>query len=135
MKKVEKQKTRMGKMLMAALALIVLLFVLMGALMAVMLTAVKDTWASNAPHTKASPALSPLPLMVAPVMTIQQLDAVESLTLSYIDPQFHSVTGADQKIRLSATVDTVVKVNDTAVIFQLASPTWKEVRVWNGEAK
>ena len=79
----DKQKRRLAKGLALALGLIVLLMVLMGAMMAVMLDAFKDTQASssaggatlmtrtgNVIHT--APALTPLELIAAPVLTTEQ---------------------------------------------------------------
>ena len=82
---------------------------------------------------KTAPALSALPLIVAPVLPWEQLKAVSSLTVTYYDPANLDLEG--QKVRASVTVVNVVHVNDTAVQFDAtAGHRVKAVRVWNGEA-
>ena len=62
-----------------------------------------------------------------------QLDKVQYLAVSFPDPKY-TVNGTAQKVRISAKVASVMRVNNTFATFELVSPTVKEVRVWNGEA-
>ena len=107
---------------------------------------------------QTSPAETHLPLLVAPVLPASRLSQIHSLTVSYVDDSYLSssqiaaVTDCltrhdreaisftkdcgmeDPRITLSARVSHSLRVNRTAVIFTLDSPTALEVRVWNGFA-
>ena len=138
----KKQTGQLKKLLIVAVILIIVLMIGIAAMMVVILDAFKDTKASGAMLTtrdgavmQTSPSLYPLPLLVAPVMSMAQLDAVQSLTVSYTDPQYISQNGTVQKVRVSAAVGNVVKVNETATYFELDSSDYKKVKVWNGEAQ
>ena len=142
--------------------LIFCLFLAIGVMTAALLEAYKDTEANGAMLTtrggtvmQTTAAEYPLPLIVAPVLEQAQLAKISSLTVSYIDTSYMSVEAVDAMIncinlddatphvscdveppraRLSARVESVLKVNTTAAIFSLASTVASEVRVWNGDA-
>lgn len=141
-----------------ALVVLVLLGGVAGLLVAVV-SAYKDTEASGTVLTtlegdvvQTSPAVYPLPLIVAPVLPLETLHRLPSLTFSYLDPETlsdeslaliqtcaRSPDGAEcdeplPKVSLSSSIAGVIKVNDTAVIFGLASKLATELRVWNGAA-
>ena len=81
-----------------------------------------------------------------------RLHRIPSLTVSYVDPDYMSAealelmstctdapegSGCDQappKVSFSSNIAGVLKVNDTAVVFGLASNLATELRVWNGAA-
>ena len=163
------------KLLAGAIAVIAVLIACIGGMTAGLLDAYKDTEASGAFLSsrdgrvmQTSPAEYRVPLMVAPVLPVERLAQVGSLTVAYVDaayvsnetvaavaacletnpdtldndddadadgPSFEDVCGfADPRVRLSARVDSALRINATAVTFRLANSAATEVRVWNGRA-
>lgn len=131
--------------LCGAAVMIVLLFFGMGLMMCIIVEAFKDqrpsitksgghALADNSGYIlETSPALTPLPLLVAPVMPWGLLSKVGSLTVSYYDPK--DTEDPPQKTKASVSVANVVLKNATAVSFQgVTGHRVKGVKVWNGDA-
>ena len=120
---------RMRKQLFAATGIICILLAAMAGLMVAVIDAYKDTEASGAYFAatdgsvlQTSPAMVALPMVVAPVIPLPQLQGVQQLAITYFD------TVTQQEVQVSPTVDTIALFNATAVIFYMARGPVDEAR-------
>ena len=126
---------RTRKQLMRAMVFILILLAGMTGLMVLVIAAYKDTETVGAYFSgtdgtvlQTAPAMVALPMVVAPVIPLPQLQGVQQLSITYFD------TVTQQEVQVSPTVDTVALFNATAVIFYMARGPVDEVHVWNGDA-
>ena len=77
---------------------------------------------------KTSPALSAMPLLVAPVLPWAQLENVQTLTVSYMDLELSTTA----RVKRSLQISSVTLVSNTRVIFKAVDDS--EVKVWDGVA-
>ena len=96
----------------------------------------KDTEATNSTLAtrdgkvlKTSPATHSLPLLVAPVLELAQLEQMQTITLSYIDP-----INNDTKVTAVLGLTGAKKISDTKVTFAVDSPWVEFVEIWDGDA-
>ena len=123
--------------LLAAFVLILALFGGVGGVVTWVVSAFKDTsavgatLAANDGHVmKTSKALVPLPLLAAPVLPREQLEGVDSITVSFLDP----IVETEVEVRVNAQVAAVVLYSKVHVKFETLSATVKEVLIKDGEA-
>ena len=121
--------------LIAAIIIILILFGGVGGLVTAVVSAFKDTaavgatLASNDGHVmKTSKALTPVPLLAAPVLPQEQLEGIDSITVSYVDPTLQT------KVRGNMQIAAAFHVSKTRVKLETASATVKEVLIWDGKA-
>ena len=96
----------------------------------------KDTEATNSTLAtrdgkvlKTSPATTAMPLLVAPVLELAQLEQMQTITLSYLDP-----ANNDTKVKAVLGLTGAKKISDTKVTFAVDSPWVDQVKIWDGEA-
>ena len=90
-------------------------------------SAVGATLASNDGHVmKTSKALVPVPLAAAPVLKPEKLEGVDSITVSYFDPD------VEMDVRVNTQVAAVLLYSNIHVKFETVSPTVKEVEIKDG---
>jgi hypothetical protein len=93
--------------------------------------AVGATLASNDGHVmKTSKALVPLPLLAAPVLPREQLEGVDSITVSFLDP----ASEVEVEVRANMRITAAILYSKVHVKFETASSTVKEVLIKDGEA-
>ena len=134
----EQQRRFVRKLIFVLLAAFVLILVLFGGVGGVVtwvVSAFKDTsavgatLAANDGHVmKTSKALVPVPLAAAPVLKPEKLEGVDSITVSYFDPD------VEMDVRVNTQVAAVLLYSNIHVKFETVSPTVKEVEIKDGEA-
>ena len=96
----------------------------------------KDTEATNSTLAtrdgsvlKTSPATHAMPLIVAPVLELAQLEKMQTMTVSYLDPNHN-----DTKVKAVLGLTSAMKISDTRVSFAVDSPWVEQVKIWDGDA-
>lgn len=84
------------------------------------------TGVSGVDILQTAPALYPVPLIVAPVLPLETIAKVESLSVSY-----NGIGG--EKAQARFLVSGFERLNNTYITFESMMSRVKEVRVWNGE--
>ena len=77
---------------------------------------------------KTSPATHAMPLLVAPVLELAQLEQMQTITLSYLDPANNGT-----KVQAVLSLTGAKKVSDTRVSFDVDSKWVELVEIWDGE--
>ena len=126
---------KLSLVLLAAFVLILVLFGGVGGVVTWVVASFKDTaavgatLAANDGHVmKTSKALVPVPLLAAPVLRPEQLEGVDSITVSYLDPI------VETEVRVNAQVAAAVRYSKVHVKFETLSATVKEVLIKDGDA-
>ena len=78
---------------------------------------------------KTSPATHAMPLLVAPVLELAQLEKMQTMTVSYLDP-----INNDTKVTAVLGLTGAKKISDTKVTFAVDSPWVEFVEIWDGDA-
>ena len=78
---------------------------------------------------KTSPATHAMPLLVAPVLELAQLEKMQTMTVSYIDP-----ANDDTKVKAVLRLAGAKKISDVRVSFAVDSPWVEQVNIWDGVA-
>ena len=78
---------------------------------------------------KTSPATHAMPLLVAPVLDLAQLEKMQTMTVSYLDPNHN-----DTKVKAVLGLTSAMKISDTRVSFAVDSPWVEQVKIWDGYA-
>ena len=96
----------------------------------------KDTEATNSTLAtrdgsvlKTSPATHAMPLLVAPVLELAQLEKMQTITVSFLDP-----INNDTKVTAVLGLTGAKKISDTHVAFDVDSKWVEEVEIWDGDA-
>ena len=96
----------------------------------------KDTEATNSTLAtrdgsvlKTSPATHAMPLLVAPVLELAQLEKMQTMTVSYLDPANNNT-----KVKVVLGLTGAKKVSDVRVSFSVDSPWVEQVNIWDGVA-
>ena len=77
---------------------------------------------------KMSPATHAMPLLVAPVLELAQLEKMQTMTVSYLDPANNNT-----KVKVVLGLTGAKKVSDVRVSFSVDSPWVEQVKIWDGE--
>jgi len=83
---------------------------------------------------ETAPAVVSLPMLAAPVLKLSQLNSLSQLTFSYRDLGDENSPTHNVQLKVIEEVTSVVKVNNTCVIFKTSGGTAEEVHVCDGTA-
>jgi len=130
----EKESTLFSRLFAASMVIVVFLIAVNAGVVAALISSYKDTYAeANAFFAdkdglvmKTTPALTPLPLLVAPVLRSEQLQNVNFLTVKSAD------AAHDMTRKTTYRISAVRHYNKTMTTF--VTETHDQIRVWNGVA-
>jgi len=132
--KAEKEASFFSRLFIASLVLVAMLIGVNAGITGALISSYKDTYARGSVIAngdglvmRTTPATTPLPMLAAPVLRSEQLQAVEFLTVKVADAE-HNTTR-----KTTYRVGAVHHYNGTMITFA-TEVAGHEVRVWNGEA-